>query len=107
MLVCCDSFVEGGAETYTRSLVNYFADDTEISAWLTKHWEPEELQHGRALKAYVQHVWHEFDWNGAYNSFFAEYRKLCTIDDGAHAWAGIWHYKHSFTISSDAGSRKT
>ncbi len=81
LLVCSASFVESGAETYTRNLVNYFADDTEISAWLIEHWEPEELQHGRALKAYVQHVWHEFDWNGAYNSFFAEYRKLCTIGE--------------------------
>ena len=81
LLVCSASFVESGSETYAHNLVDYFAGDTEVGEWLSEHWEIEELQHGRALKAYVQHVWPEFDWDGAYAGFFAEYAKLCTTDE--------------------------
>ncbi|MHB8181233.1 ferritin-like domain-containing protein [Acidithiobacillus sp.] len=80
LLVCSASFIESGSSIYTRNLVDYFADDAEISEWLIDHWEPEELQHGRALKAYVQHVWPEFNWDCAYADLVAEYAKLCTAD---------------------------
>lgn len=81
LLVCSASFVESGAEVYAQNLVDYFADDAEIGGWLDAHWMTEELQHGRALRAYVQHVWPDFDWDGAYADFFAEYSKLCTTDE--------------------------
>lgn len=81
LLVCSASFVESGAETYAHNLVNYFKGDTEVGEWLNEHWKVEELQHGRALKTYVQHVWPEFDWDSAYAAFFAEYAKLCTCDE--------------------------
>lgn len=80
LLVCSASFIESGTDTYTRNLVDYFADDAEVGSWLLEHWEPEELQHGRALKAYIHHVWPEFDWDGAYAEFFSEYAKLCTVE---------------------------
>jgi len=57
LLVCSASFVESGSDTYTGNLVARFADDAEVSAWLRGHWEPEELQHGRALRTYVRRVW--------------------------------------------------
>ena len=81
LLVCSASFVESGAETYAHNLVDYFTGDTEVGEWLNEHWKVEELQHGRALKTYVQHVWPEFDWDSAYAAFFAEYAKLCTCDE--------------------------
>ena len=81
LLVCSASFIESGSDTYTGNLVERFGDDAEVGAWLQDHWEPEELQHGRALKAYVQHVWPEFDWDAAYAGFFAEYAQLCTMDE--------------------------
>ena len=81
LLVCSASFVESGSDTYTGNLVEQFADDDEVGTWLREHWEPEELQHGRALKAYVRHVWPEFDWDAAYADFFAEYSKLCTVEE--------------------------
>jgi hypothetical protein len=81
LLVCSASFVESGAETYAHNLVDYFTGDTEVGEWLSEHWKVEELQHGRALKTYVQHVWPEFDWDSAYAAFFAEYAKLCTCDE--------------------------
>ena len=81
LLVCSASFVESGSDTYTGNLVERFAGDAEIGSWLREHWEPEELQHGRALRAYVQHVWPGFDWEAAYADFFADYSRLCTMEE--------------------------
>jgi len=81
LLVCSASFVESGSDTYTGNLVEHFADDDEVGHWLREHWEPEELQHGRALRAYVEHVWPEFDWDAAYADFFAEYGTVCTMEE--------------------------
>ncbi|MGR2914222.1 ferritin-like domain-containing protein [Acidithiobacillus ferrivorans] len=80
LLVCSASFMESSSETFTRNLLDYFTGDDEVGTWFTTAWEPEELQHGRALKAYVQQVWPKFNWDGAYADFFAEYAKLCTTD---------------------------
>ena len=81
MLVCSASFMESGSDTYTGNLVERFAGDDELGQWLREHWEPEELQHGRALETYARHVWPEFDWDAAYADFFADYSKLCTMDE--------------------------
>jgi hypothetical protein len=67
-------------DIYTGNLVEYFGDDAEISTWLATHWEPEELQHGRALRAYVESVWPEFDWERAFAAFLVDYSKLCSIE---------------------------
>jgi hypothetical protein len=75
------SFVESGSDLYAHNLVTYYHSDPEVAGWLDSHWEPEELQHGRALRAYVEHVWPEFDWETAYKAFFEEYSKSCTIDE--------------------------
>jgi len=77
LLVCAASFIESGADTYSGNLACYFVDDEVIVTWLRRHWEPEELQHGRALRAYVRRVWPDFDWEAAYRGFFDEYSKLC------------------------------
>jgi hypothetical protein len=77
LLVCTASFIESGSDTYSGNLAHYFAEDEEVVAWLRDHWEPEELRHGRALRAYVRRVWPDFDWDTAYRGFFDEYSKLC------------------------------
>ncbi len=79
-LATCASFVESGSDLYTANLVDYFRDDQEVFAWLRGQWEPEELQHGRALRSYVEHVWPEFDWETAYRSFLAEYATYCKVE---------------------------
>lgn len=79
-LVTCASFVESGSDLYTHNLLDFFGDNEEISTWLREQWEPEELQHGRALRAYVEHVWPEFDWQRAYDSFLAEYANYCKVE---------------------------
>jgi hypothetical protein len=81
MLVCSASFMESGSDIYTGNLVTRFAGDDEVGTWLREHWEPEELQHGRALEAYVRQVWPEFDWDAAYADFLADYSRLCTLEE--------------------------
>ncbi|MDD4887144.1 MAG: ferritin-like domain-containing protein [Thiomonas sp.] len=80
-LLVSASFVESGSGTYTRNLVAHFDAYPQIADWLQHQWEPEELQHGRALRTYVQTVWPEFDWQTAYAAFFADYSRLCTVDE--------------------------
>ena len=79
LLVTSASFIESGSDTYTSNLLERFVDDEEVGRWLREQWEPEELMHGRMLKAYVQHVWPELDWDAAYAGFFEEYARVCTL----------------------------
>lgn len=79
-LTIAASFTESASDIYTGNLVAYFGDDTEISTWLAAHWEPEELQHGRAFRAYVAAVWPQFDWERAFAAFLVDYSKLCSIE---------------------------
>jgi hypothetical protein len=72
------SFVESGSELYTRNLLTYYRDVPPIADWLSNEWEPEELQHGAALRAYVHAVWPEFDWHEAYRGFLAEYSQVAS-----------------------------
>jgi hypothetical protein len=77
-LLCSSSFVESGSDLYTQNLIDHFAGDQELQSWLHQHWEHEELQHGRALTAYVRHVWPEFDWERGFQAFWNEYAAVCT-----------------------------
>jgi hypothetical protein len=72
------SFIESGSELYTRNLLTYYRDDAQIAEWLGTVWEIEELQHGVALRAYVQTVWPEFDWQEAYDRFIADYSQAAS-----------------------------
>ncbi|SAK65054.1 ferritin [Caballeronia temeraria] len=81
LLLCACSFIESGTDLYTSNLSKYFHDDPEISAWLNNEWEPEEMQHGRALKTYINHVWPEFDWDTAFRNFFDEYSLTCSYEE--------------------------
>jgi len=80
-LIASASFVEATTDLYTQNLIDYFATDEEITGWLKAHWLPEELQHGRALRRYVQLAWPDFDWDGVYQRFLPEYSAQCA-DDG-------------------------
>ena len=81
LLLAGASFVESGSDLYTRNLLEQFHDDAEVSSWLTTRWEPEELRHGRALRAYVNRVWPEFDWQAAFAAFIADYAQGCTTEE--------------------------
>ena len=60
-LVASASFIEITSRLYTRNLVDYFRDDSELE-WLEREWESEELPLGAALKRYVHTAWPGFDW---------------------------------------------
>jgi hypothetical protein len=80
-LIAAASFVEATTDLYTQNLLDYFTEDDEITEWLRAHWLPEELQHGRALRHYVQLAWPDFDWGGVYERFLPEFAAQCA-DDG-------------------------
>ncbi len=79
-LLVSASFIESGSDTYAGNLATYYARVPDAAGWLSEHWEAEELQHGLALRRYVEHVWPEFDWERGYARFFGEYSKTCSID---------------------------
>lgn len=79
-LLTTASFVEITTDLYTRNLIDYYSGDEEIQDWLAGGWEPEEMQHGRALRRYVGAVWPEFDWDATYRGFFEEYRECCKVE---------------------------
>ncbi|NOV26819.1 ferritin-like domain-containing protein [Cupriavidus necator] len=79
-LLVSASFIESGSDTYAGNLATYYAGEPDAAGWLAEHWEAEELQHGLALRRYVEQVWPEFDWARGYARFFDEYSKTCSID---------------------------
>jgi rubrerythrin len=76
-LVAAASLMESATDLYTENLIDYFAGDEEVTSWLEKYWLPEELQHGEALRRYVQVAWPEFDWEPARQRFVEEFRPFC------------------------------
>ncbi|HHD77471.1 MAG TPA: ferritin-like domain-containing protein, partial [Campylobacteraceae bacterium] len=80
-LVTIASFIEITSDIYEKNLVTYYEGDETVTGWPTNVWEPEEIQHGKALRKYVTTVWPHFDWDGAYAKFREAYGALCTIDE--------------------------
>ena len=79
-MVSSASLVEFASGVYTRNLTEFFDDDDEVVDWLTQSWEKEELQHGEALKRYVQAAWPDLDWESAYEGFIAELLPCYSVD---------------------------
>jgi hypothetical protein len=82
-LLAASSFVEILSDLTTQNLIQFFDGDEEVGRWLSTGWERDEVRHGQALRDYVRAVWPEFDWDAAYRNFFAEYSKLCTVEEMA------------------------
>jgi len=76
-LVAAASLMESATDLYTENLIEYFAGDQEVTSWLEHHWLPEELQHGQALRRYVEATWPEFDWEIVQRRFVEEFRPFC------------------------------
>jgi hypothetical protein len=79
-LLTIASFIEITSETYARNLSEYYADNYEAVAWLNDTWKNEEVQHGKALREYVLHVWSDFDWQKSYERFLELYLPLCNTE---------------------------
>ena len=79
-IITAASFIETAADLYTSNLVKHFPDP-KAQQWLINYWQPEELQHGLALRTYVETVWPEYNWQTAYEKFLAEYSRFCTPEE--------------------------
>jgi hypothetical protein len=79
-LVATAAFVEITSDIYTRNLADFFRGDADVVDWLEHAWEREELQHGGALKRYVEIAWPDFGWDDAYQGFLAEFLGFCSVD---------------------------
>ncbi len=80
-MVATASLIESATDLYTANLIEFFAGDSEIGSWLQDFWLPEELQHGKALRRYVEAAWPEFRWEEVREAFVEEFRPFC---DEAH-----------------------
>lgn len=80
-IIASASMIESASDVYTAMLVRYFSADREVGDWLSGQWEPEELQHGRVLRTYVERVWPSFDWERAFKSFVDDYSNYCVVEE--------------------------
>jgi hypothetical protein len=76
-MVAAASLMESATDLYTANLIEYFTGDDEVTSWLKYCWLPEELQHGRALRRYVETAWPDFRWEEVRESFVEEFRPFC------------------------------
>lgn len=76
-MVAAASLMESATDLYTANLIDYFAGDAEVTGWLEDYWLPEELQHGRALRRYVETAWPDFPWVRVRAGFVEEFRPFC------------------------------
>jgi hypothetical protein len=76
-LLASASLMESATDLYTENLIDFFTGDQEVTSWLENYWLPEELQHGRALRRYVEIAWPEFAWEPAHRRFINEFRPFC------------------------------
>ena len=89
-LATAASFIESASDIYTENLVEYFSADAEISSWLASQWEPEELQHGKTLRTYVEAAWPEFDWEAALRVFWRITQSFVVLKYWGLPWRWSW-----------------
>ena len=80
LVLAGSSFLESTATLYTANLVEFNRGRQDIIDWLLDRWMPEEIEHGRAMKRYVQKVWPEFNWDDAYRRFSMEFNPRCGFE---------------------------
>jgi hypothetical protein len=80
LLVASASFVEIATDIYARNLLERFSNEQEVGYWLDRHWQHEEMQHGHALRRYVETAWPSFDWAKVHRPFFEEYALTCKVE---------------------------
>ena len=71
------SFLESRVDTYVESLYPFFQSDIETLSWLNDVWLPEEANHGRLMRDYVEATWPDFDWMHGYQEFSKRYVPQC------------------------------
>jgi rubrerythrin len=76
-MVATASLMESATDLYTANLIEFFGGDGEIGSWLQDFWLAEELQHGKALRRYVESAWPDFPWPAVRDAFVEEFRPFC------------------------------
>lgn len=85
-LVATASLMESATDLYTQNLIEFFIGDDEVTGWLNHYWLPEELQHGQALRRYVETAWPLLDWEPTFRGFVEEFRPFCDVAlEAAHS----------------------
>jgi len=79
-ILAAASLVEINSDLYTRNLLEYFQGDIDVTNWLVQDWQREEIQHGAALRRYVNTVWPDFAWDRTCLRFSADYARLCRTE---------------------------
>jgi hypothetical protein len=78
--VATASFVEIASDLYAQNLIECFDGDDAVCRWLAGEWEPEEIQHGVALRRYVAAAWPDFDWDGTFERYREAYASYCRTE---------------------------
>jgi len=75
--VATASFVEIASDLYAQNLIEFFDGDDAVCRWLAAVWEPEEIQHGIALRQYTAAAWPDFNWHRSFERYRKEYATYC------------------------------
>ena len=68
------SFLETAAPRQASRLVQACGGRPDLAAWLEQVWWPRRAGLGSELRDYIETIWPEFDWSGAYEEFANAYR---------------------------------
>jgi len=69
--IACISMFESAVSEYVNNLRLLFQAEPDVLNWLSDEWLPEELEHGRLTRAYVEDVWPDFNWQSAFNEYLS------------------------------------
>jgi len=67
--IACISLFESAVPEYVKNLRSLFGSDASVMNWLADEWLPEELEHGRLTRKFVEDVWPEFAWQSAFDEY--------------------------------------
>lgn len=72
------SFLTSAVDEYGINLALLFHGDRATTEWLAGVWVPEQARHGRWLRAYVEELWPELDWEAAQRDHLARIPRRST-----------------------------
>lgn len=77
--VAAASLLECAVALRSEELAGAFDADAEFRVWLEQIWHPAKAAHAHKARAYVESMWPEFDWSGAWEAFAEDYRRSARL----------------------------
>jgi hypothetical protein len=74
------SFLESRVDTYVENLEPFFHCDPSAKKWLQNVWLPEEQEHGKLMRSYVEEQWPDYQWNLGFKEFSKIYIPQCATE---------------------------